>query len=280
MRNRVFFLSFLIFCTIGLYFVFISPQNKTYQNTFLSHKENASDKWMNYLDIYEPYLSSYVNKNASILEIGVQNGGHLQILRKYLGNAKIYGVDINQDVCKLDLDKGITVFCFDATQENLVNKNMRDLNFNIIIDDGSHNSSDVIKTFQIMFSKVTPGGLYIIEDMHTSYWKEYGGGYKAPHSQIEYFKSLIDLLNTYHINANDSSSSQDNKFYNNLSNIEKEFLEWIQSITFYDSVAVIKKFVTPRPNGPYSRVVIGVKQPVIRSIDIAKKDGYYYNIDD
>lgn len=81
MSKRTFLLISLISCTVGLYFIFISPQNQTYQNTFLTHKENASDKWMNYLDIYEPYLSSYVNKNPSILEIGVQKGGHLQILK-------------------------------------------------------------------------------------------------------------------------------------------------------------------------------------------------------
>ncbi|AVP87427.1 hypothetical protein phytr_4780 [Candidatus Phycorickettsia trachydisci] len=63
------------------------------------------------------YLSRYVNKNASILGIGVQNGEHLQILKKYLKNAKIYGIDIDQNVCKMDLGKNIKTFCFDATKE-------------------------------------------------------------------------------------------------------------------------------------------------------------------
>lgn len=256
------FLIFLIFCGISTSFISLSTQSKTYTDTFLTHKENISDKWTNYIDIYQLYLSPYVNKNALILEIGVQHGGHLQILKKYLNNAKIYGIDINPDVCKLNLGDNIKTFCFDATQEELINQNLQDLNFDVIIDDGSHHSPDVIKTFQIMFSKVKPDGLYIIEDMHASYWREYSGGYKEPHTQVEYFKSLVDLLNAYHIKSDNTLSSQDREFYNNLSNIEKEFLDWIHSITFYDSVAVIKKFKTPRPKGPYERKVVGTKRPI------------------
>ncbi|AVP87150.1 Putative O-methyltransferase I [Candidatus Phycorickettsia trachydisci] len=258
--NKRTFIIFLIFC-VSLYFIFKFTQHKTYKQIFFKHKENVSQKWANYLDIYEFYLPPYINQNASILEIGVQNGGHLQILSKYLKNAKIYGLDIDQNVCKLDLGKDIQTFCFNATEEELINKNMPNLNFDVIIDDGSHQSPDVIKTFQIMFYKLKPGGTYIIEDMHASYWKEFQGGYQKPYTQIEYFKSLIDILNSYHINANNSAETKNTEFYDSLSDIEKEFLRWTQSITFYDSVAVVKKLTKPR-SGPYGSVFVGKIQPI------------------
>ncbi len=254
-----------------------SIEKPSFKEIFLEHKDNASDKWENYLDIYQIYLEPIIGKNASILEIGVQNGGNLQILKKYLHNAKIYGIDINEDIRKEVLDKEIKTFCFDATKKNLISQNLKDLTFDVIIDDASHISQDVIQTFEFMFSKVNPGGLYIIEDMHTSYWKEFNGGYKVASSQIEYFKNLVDLLNTYHIKADNVNNSNDNNyFYNQLSDGQKEMLRWIRSITFYDSVAVITKFKTPRTDSPYARIVVGTKQPIVPIIDIAKLNGWYY----
>lgn len=268
---------------LGLVFLLLAQSaiaavidKKTYKETFLEHRDNASDKWENYLDLYQPYLEQYVGKNASILEIGVQNGGHLQILRKYLDNANIYGIDITDDVCKLDLGNGIKTFCFDATKKELINQNLKELTFDIVIEDASHISQDVITTFELMFSRVKPGGLYIIEDLHTSYWKEYNGGYKVSHSQVEYLKAKIDLLNAYHVKKDDTYDLNDKDFYNKLSENDKELFKWINSITFYDSAAIIKKSKNPRMDA-YKRKVVGTKQPIQPSIDAAKSGGYYHN---
>lgn len=251
-------------------------ENKTYKETFFEHTDNASDKWENYFDIYQPYLEQHIGKNASILEIGVLNGGHLQILKKYLSNADIYGIDVIDDICKLDLGNGIKTFCFDATKQKLINQNLKQLTFDIVIDDASHESQDVIATFELMFSRVKPGGVYIIEDLHASYWKEFKGGYKAKHSQIEYLKALVDLLNAYHVKKNDTYNLADHEFYNSLSVKDKELFKWISSITFHDSIVVITKLKNPR-TVPYERVVVGTKQPIHPTIDAAKAGGYYRN---
>jgi len=158
----------------------------------------------------------------------------------------------------------------------LIDQNLKDLTFNIIIDDASHKSEDVIATFELMFYRVRPGGLYIIEDLHTSYWKSHNGGYKASQSQIEYLKNLVDLLNVYHIRKDDEWASDNKEFYNRLPEKDKDLFVWINSITFYDNVAVIEKLKHPR-NGSYARKVVGTKQPIIPSIDIAKEHEYYHN---
>ena len=255
--------------------VTVASQNKSYREVFLEHKDHASDKWENYLDIYQFHLTPYVGKNISIMEIGVQNGGHLQILSKFLDNAKIYGIDVNEDVRKLTLGKDIVTFCFDATKKELVDSNLKDLSFDVIIDDASHISSDVIQSFELLFQRVNPNGLYIIEDLRTSYGKQFNGGYKISHSQIEYLKNLIDLLNTYHIKKDNDFNSNDIDFYNQLSSKDKELLAWINSITFYDNVAVIHKLKSPRPHKAYARNVVGTKQLIAPSIDAAKANGYY-----
>ena len=66
--------------------------------------------------------------------------------------------------------------------------------FDIIIDDGSHICSDVIRTFQYCFDYLAPGGKFIIEDLHTSYFPPHGGGFRKLGSSIEWLKSVVDAL--------------------------------------------------------------------------------------
>ena len=44
----------------------------------------------------------------------------------------------------------------------------------VVVDDGSHVPQHQLLTFQRLFPTVVPGGLYIIEDIETSYWKKRG----------------------------------------------------------------------------------------------------------
>jgi hypothetical protein len=64
----------------------------------------------------------------------------------------------------------------------------------VIIDDASHRSDDIIAAFRSTFPRVTPSGLYIIEDLHAAYRHPLGGGFRAPGSAIEWLKGLIDAL--------------------------------------------------------------------------------------
>lgn len=246
--------------------------NRSMKQLYFEHTENASDKWINYLDVYEEYFSHYIGKKPTLLEIGVQNGGSLQIYAKYLKNAQIYGIDINPNVCNMELGKNITTFCFDINLRDKFLSTLKDIKFDIIIDDGSHMQNDVINTFEFLFDKLKPGGVYIVEDMHTSYWKSFQGSYKGKNTSIEYFKTLIDYINFYHIREDFNSV----KIQKHL--LKQEYIDnyapWIQSITFLDGVVVIKKHKEIKL-APYKRIVVGKNQPVVQSIDIAKDAGYY-----
>lgn len=67
--------------------------------------------------------------------------------------------------------------------------------FDIIIDDGSHESGDIIRAFSNYFPLLAHGGLYIVEDLHCSYWQEYNGGLENPASSLSFFRRLTDFLN-------------------------------------------------------------------------------------
>ena len=66
--------------------------------------------------------------------------------------------------------------------------------FDIIIDDGGHTMTDQKTSFYNLISLVRSGGIYVIEDLETSYVKSYGGGYLKPSTTISFLKTFIDEL--------------------------------------------------------------------------------------
>ena len=95
----------------------------------------------------------------------------------------------------------------------------------IIIDDGSHINEHVIDTFKLLFPKLNDGGIYVVEDTQTSYWKDYGGDSEDLNNSktiMNFFKSLTDGLNNKEfIKSNYKQSYFDKKiismhFYHNL----------------------------------------------------------------
>ncbi|MFZ0219867.1 MAG: class I SAM-dependent methyltransferase [Candidatus Aquirickettsiella sp.] len=266
-RRQIKFIFKKIFNSVHPTYKAKSNDRVRFKDIFYHHQQNVSDKWINYFDVYDNCLGRYVGLHPKILEIGVQNGGSLQIFNKYLQNADIYGVDIDPNIANLTLENNIHIYNFDITDGQAIAKNFKKIKFDVIIDDGSHINSEIVKTFKLLFYKLKPGGVFLIEDLHTSYWKSHGGSYLGTDSAIEFFKKFADLLNFYHID--------DNLFLNNLSESEKYIFKWLQSISFYDSMVVVQKLISPRKKH-YRRVIVGNIEPVVPVIKIAKQEGWYH----
>ena len=209
-------------------------------DAFSSNTGYVAHKWSHYLFIYDELLLPYIknNKPVNLLEIGVQNGGSLQIWKKYLpAGSQIYGVDINEKCKTLNFPENVHFLCGDATDKKFLDREFKDIKFDVILDDGSHINKDVIKTFNTLFvNKLNDGGVYIVEDMHTSYWKGFGGGFRKRDTMIEFFKRLVDALTVPHIKKRPLFFSK--KQYYAL----KEMNKYIKRISFYDSVCAIEKF--------------------------------------
>jgi hypothetical protein len=207
----------------------------------------VSDKWDSYLDFYDNLFQPYKNNPISMLEIGVQNGGSLETYADYFEGAEhIIGCDINQNCAKLTYqDKRIKVIIGDANAEETKKSILGIKNqFDFIIDDGSHISSDILNSFLYYFSILKPGGIYIIEDTHTLYDRSYGGGVLNGFSATEFFKKLIDVVNF-------EWWSSDISLENYLSTFFKRGLPpfirdgWVQSLEFHNSIIVIRKAIQP-----------------------------------
>lgn len=117
---------------------------------------------------------------------------------KYFQAAKhIIGCDINRECGKLRFDDPrISVVIGDVKRPDTQQKIFAHANsFDIIIDDGSHTSGDIVQAFQCLYDKLAPGGIYVVEDLHCSYWNKWQGGLWRVNSAMEFFKDLTDVLN-------------------------------------------------------------------------------------
>jgi hypothetical protein len=65
----------------------------------------------------------------------------------------------------------------------------------VILDDGSHHMEHIPVTLKYLFPHLSYGGIYMIEDLHAAYWKEYGGGYQ---SKNNFFRFAMDLIDDMH----------------------------------------------------------------------------------
>lgn len=215
----------------------------TLKDLYSKHTGYASDKWDIYLTEYQRLLAPLRDLPVELLEIGVQNGGSLSIWEQYFHNAKLLvGCDINPACSKLCYPgEVIKLVIGDVTQEDARSEVLSySSQFNIIIDDGSHTSSDIIQSFFQFFPYLKNGGLYIVEDLHCSYWKRFQGGLFHPASSVAFFKTLVDILNFEHwgleLTREDILAP-----FSIPSDLKTAFLADIHSIEFINSMCIITK---------------------------------------
>ncbi len=131
-----------------------------------------------YSPYYEKKLEKYKNKKINILEIGSYAGASAAAFVKYFSNSKVYCFDINISNFKYK-SKNIEVFGLDINNKKKVKKVLKKIfyekkinEFDIIIDDGSHNLSDILFGFKTFFQFLKTKGSYIIEDYkHPNYYE-------------------------------------------------------------------------------------------------------------
>ena len=229
------------------------------------HQGKVSDKWQIYLNIYNRVLQPYRKQPVNLLEIGIQNGGSLEVWSEYFDNARhIVGCDINPDCARLRFnDSRIQVVVGDAnlpeTQRNILKITP---DFDIVIDDGSHTSRDIIHTFALYFDQLKDGGIYIIEDLHCSYWQDFDGGLFHPYSAIAFLKSLVDVVNYEHWGLALDRNEVLRDFYHRYGSRMAADLSHIHSVEFINSVCVIQKRL-PDENELGKRCVVGQADEVI-----------------
>lgn len=193
-------------------------------------------KWAHYFPIYERHLTQYRNKTITFLEIGVNHGGSLEMWSRFFGPlATIIGIDINPECKKHEAD-GINVRIGDQSDPIFLKSVVEEFGIpDIVLDDGSHRMEHILSSFKFFYPKISKNGLYIVEDLHTAYWPEFGGGIDKPDTFINVAKNFIDLLNADHARG----KVQPNFITRNTF-----------AISFYDSVVILERGAIPYKKAP------------------------------
>ncbi|KOG32275.1 class I SAM-dependent methyltransferase [Streptomyces resistomycificus] len=164
-----------------------------------------ADKWGGhwYTPHYQQYFAPLRDRRVKVLEIGVGGydapdlgGASLRMWKHYFWRGQVYGLDLypKQGVTEPRLrtvqgDQSDAAFLTDFAREYGP--------FDVVIDDGSHFSQHVLTSFSVLFPQVRHGGLYVIEDMQSSYWPGWGGStdLNASATSMGFVKTLLDGLN-------------------------------------------------------------------------------------
>ena len=201
---------------------------------FLINQGKIIHKWVHYFPIYERHFHPWQNRTLTFLEIGVSKGGSLQMWQRYFGPmAKIVGIDIDPKCKEHEALPGIAVRIGDQSDPKFLQSVIDEFGVpDVVLDDGSHMMHHIAETFNFLYQRLPKNGVYMVEDLHTAYWKEYGGGKDEAGSFVNIAKHFIDQLNADHsrgeIQRNDAITRDTFgiSFYDSVIAFEKGHIFW------------------------------------------------------
>jgi hypothetical protein len=192
---------------------------------FLTQQGRKIIKDTHYFVVYERYFRRFVNVPVLMFEIGTGDGGSARMWKQYFGPmARIVTIDIRD--CKQFEESQIFVRTRRQSDSTFLRSLVAEFGPpDIVNDDASHLPADIRTCFDTLYPLMDTRGIYVIEDINTSYWGEFGGGLRSSASFIEHCKSLIDELNARHTRVLPESN----------------FTRQTLSICFFDNIIVLEK---------------------------------------
>jgi 23S rRNA U2552 (ribose-2'-O)-methylase RlmE/FtsJ len=206
-----------------------------HRNTRVMHK------WSHYFEVYERYLSGIRRNSPTVVEIGVQLGGSVQMWREYFGSAaRIYGVDVNPTAVEHQ-DVATKVFIGDQQDRGFLRSVVQEIGHpDVVIDDGGHTANQQITAFEELYPALSENGVYIVEDTHTSLWRGRFMDREDQQSFLQFaFARCAQLMEwtgkveNFQVLGTDQNES--------LANTVSEFCQSTKAISFFDSVVVFER---------------------------------------
>lgn len=236
---------------------------------FLIEKYGTDKILCRYGDVYTNIFTPIRYDVKSILEIGIgtldpsipstfvgnpshypqyKQGGSLRVWRDFFTNAQVYGVDIAEDC--MFTEERIQTFLFDSSISSYCNHYLKDLTFDIIIDDGNHSPKYQLSTLKNLLPKLNPGGIYVIEDI---------GGYNGSDGLFEdyqeEFKKVWDGYDVYHrgniivITDTKNQNIQDNIETSKTVTINQHVIDMTESRKFKQNFTIVSGLWNLSRNG-------------------------------
>lgn len=199
------------------------------------HNTDKSSRIHGYLSHYEFFLSSFREREVTLLELGVgptnNMGKSLLMWRDFFSYGNIVGVDIRPDTLSLSSDR-IHIEIGDCGTPSFLQELSQKYCPHIIIDDASHKWSHQILAFELLWPCIQAGGIFICEDMHTSF---------PPLSEKNYSDCPLSAATYYHDLAILVLSGGRPTKITNYSALQQLHAQQISGIYFIDSAVIIKK---------------------------------------
>jgi len=177
-----------------------------------------------------------------MLEIGVARGGSLAAWSQYLGEqATVVGIDIDPACAAFDapdVRRHVRI----GRQEDIdfLQSIVKEFGpFDVVLDDGSHQSSHLNASFRYLFEHgLVPGGRYIAEDLHANYWTAWRDD---PLSFVDLTKGMIDLMHAHYTTVPSEAAFRVDSDERVESCTVPRITKLLQRIDVYDSLIVIYK---------------------------------------
>ncbi|MFZ4499967.1 MAG: hypothetical protein ACOYMZ_00530 [Minisyncoccia bacterium] len=227
---------------------------RTLDEIALTYGTDKSSTFHNYTEKYDHYFSVMRNSTIRILEIGIQNGYSLKTWKEYFPNAEIYGIDIVD--CTLMDEPRIKTLIGSQNDTTFLKQVQEQYGpFDIIIDDGSHYSTDMKISLDTLFPYLKQGGLYVVEDLHCCYWPEFSDGGTAFMSRL---KQLMDSVNGNGKWGFASIQNQDRDMVFQEQKFGKPdwWAKHVEYVHLYRSIVFIKKYTQSSTDIPKQSTTI------------------------
>jgi len=224
----------------------MQPEGRSLDELAILHGVDKSSRFHDYAVVYERYFSPIRFDVRRILEIGVMSGASLRLWADYFPGAAIHGVDIDPR-CAVHQD-GIRFFVHigDQSDPDFLNAVVDAMGAppDVVLDDGSHLPAHQIASLKALFPRLRPGGIYVVEDLCTSYWPEYHGGLRRSDTSIEFLKSLVDEVNFHGLRV-DGRVDRRPDLLIPAAQPETPLGTDVESIHFHNSTALLLKRASP-----------------------------------
>lgn len=197
-------------------------------------------KWRHYFEIYERHFRRFCNTPVHVLEIGLSNGGSLEMWQDYFGpKARVYGVDVDPQ-CRAYATETVKVFTGNQGDRRFWQDFRRQVpQLDIVIDDGGHDPLHQTISLQELLPHLRPGGVYLCEDVTET---------AGPHPFASFVHGMAHRLNDFSGFVADAEDDE-----RRLVCSANPFQRAVGSVHLYPYVVVVERnrvpvaeFVAPR----------------------------------
>jgi hypothetical protein len=187
--------------------------------TSIAKKFGTDKLTQGFIDVYQQCFSTLQDSAQHVLEIGVWQGASHLMWQEYFSNASIYGIDFSKapsTIKSLSVikERGINIEIGDQSKREDLQTALQGFNtpqFDIIIDDGGHTMEQQQITLGYLFPHLKSGGLFIVEDLHTSYLSNFGFSKEKNNGSCQILENFISTgsISSPYMTAEETSYLED-----------------------------------------------------------------------